>query len=351
MDAALGVGLFAAMVAERGLDASLPLGAVIAGAVVVRRRLPLAAFLAGSAALTADVVAFSASQVSPYANLVGLYSLALYGSRRRSWWGPVIVVPAMLTYFAASDATSTTQPVGVLCFWLLTWATGYVAARRRDEQRAARDRERTLAIAEERTRMARELHDLIGHTVTVMLVQAGAARRHVDGDPAQARDLLGGLEETGRQALTELDRMLDLLRADDRPADGAPEPQPGLADVPDLARRMGDAGVRAIVRVDSQLLAVTGSLDLSAYRIVQEALTNVVRHSQANAVQVDVRRTGRALRIEVDDDGVGAPDGYVLGRGLLGIAERVAMFGGTVRHGCSELGGFRLVATIPLPHS
>jgi signal transduction histidine kinase len=198
------------------------------------------------------------------------------------------------------------------------------------------------------------LHDLIGHTVNVMLVQAGAGRRMLDRDPEQTRELLAGLEQTGRDALTELDRVLGVLRPDVPGTDspGADQPESaGLANLPELARRMTEAGVRVSVRVEPDLSPLPRSLDLSAYRIVQEALTNALKHGEAGSARVTVRRDGRAVDIEVRDDGRGAPPGYAPGRGLLGIGERVALFGGRVEHGPGDRGGFRLRAVLPLPGS
>jgi signal transduction histidine kinase len=241
----------------------------------------------------------------------------------------------------------------VLFVWLLAWGIGYSGARRREEQRAARQLMRQRAVAEERTRIARELHDLIGHTVNVMLVQAGAARRVLERDPQKTRELLAGLEQTGRDALTELDRVLGVLRRDspvrDRPDADSQESAPGLANLQDLAWRMTEAGIRVSIRLDPELSPLPRSLDLSAYRIVQEALTNALKHGEAGTASVVVRHEGRALAIEVRDDGRGAPAGYAPGRGLLGIGERVALFGGGVEHGAGEQGGFRLRALLPLP--
>jgi signal transduction histidine kinase len=226
-------------------------------------------------------------------------------------------------------------PAGVLFSWLLAWGIGFGAARRREEREAARRSLERQVADDERHHIARELHDLIGHTVNVMLVQAGAARRVLDTDPAQSRELLIGLETAGRQALDELDQVLGLLR----------DAQPGLAELPSLTERLGQAGVRVDTAIEPGELSHT--VDRSAYRIVQEALTNAVKHGRATTASVRVRRDGGELYIEVDDDGAGAPEGYSAGRGLLGIAERATVLGGQVTHGPGPAGGFRVRATLP----
>jgi signal transduction histidine kinase len=356
-DGALGVGFLAAMLialAGQGtlsgarLPSSVVLSAVIAGGLALRRRAPLAAYLAGTSALVAQSLWVGPSPVAPYANLIGLYSLGLYATRGRAWCGLLIVPAAVFGYFSGTGSSAPGRPgAGVLLVWLLALAVGYGAARRREDHQAARQAMQRQAAAEERTRLARELHDIVGHTVNVMVVQAGAARLVLDRDPAKTREILTGLEHTGRQALTELDRMLGLLRRDGPPAGLT---VPGIAELPRLARRMAEAGIRVTVRLGPPLPQVTRSADLSAYRIVQEALTNTLKHGQARSASVTVRLNERsALDIEVSDDGRGPPAGYLPGRGLLGIAERVAAFGGTLEHGGGERGGFRLRAVLPAP--
>ena len=376
-DVALAAIFLSAMLVEQADSAPLPaarqllavtLSVVIAGGLAVRRRIPLAAYLLGSLALVAQALWVMPSTVAPYANLVGVYSLGLYAHKARAWLGPVLVAPAVVAYFtAAGSAGGTPAPAGVLLTWLLAWAVGYGSARRREGQQAARDAMRRQVVADERTRLARELHDLVGHTVNVMVVQAGAARLVLARDPAKTQEILTGLELTGRQALAELDRMLGVLRRDPQPgdqpgaqvtarqpglgipADGDDMTMPGIADLPQLAQRMNETGGRVTMQIDSPSAQVARSVDLSAYRIVQEALTNSMKHGSARSASVTVRIDSRSVTIEVTDDGRGAAAGYAPGRGLLGIAERVAAFGGSLQHGRGEQGGFRLRAVLPVP--
>ncbi|MDW5329604.1 sensor histidine kinase [Plantactinospora sp. KLBMP9567] len=352
VDVALAGAALAALVVQRitvapalgeKLPTALALSVAIAGCLAVRRRVPLAAYLLGSAALSAEALWVQADPLAPYVNLIGLYSLGLYGTRRRALWGPVLVLPAVLLYFTSVEAPWS-APAGVVFVWLLAWGAGYGGARRRERQAAARRRMRRSAVTSERTRIARELHDLVGHTVNVMLVRVGAARVVLDRAPNQAREILRGVEQIGREALDELDLVLGALRDGDEAASS----RPGLAELPRLAQRMTQAGMEVSLQVDLAGSPLPGSLDLSAYRIVQEALTNALRHGQASAARVRVGQDGRRLELEICDDGRGPDPGYQPGRGLLGIAERAAMFGGSLEHGRGSTGGFRVRAVLPL---
>ncbi|MGV9268010.1 sensor histidine kinase [Kitasatospora sp. NPDC003701] len=362
-DLALAAAFLCAMLVDRAgaatelggrLVPAIALSVAVAGALAARRTAPLASYLVGSAALAAEALLGLGTAVSPYANLIGLYSLGLHASRDRARLGPFVALVAMAAYFSGPGGGGTYPaiPAGVLFVWLLGWAIGYGTARRLEERDTARLLLRREAVTEERTRMARELHDLVGHTVNVMLVQAGAARRLLDRDQERTREVLAELEHTGREALDELDRVLGLLRRGPDVADHPPdEPvfQPGLADLPRLTGRIGQAGIRVSVSIDPGASGLPRSIDVSAYRIVQEALTNTVKHARARSADVTVRRFGDVLDIEVRDDGRGAAAGYSPGRGLLGIAERVSMLGGRVEHERGEQGGFRLHAALPIP--
>ncbi|MEV6522549.1 histidine kinase [Longispora sp. NPDC051575] len=325
------------------LPVALVLAVVIAGGAAFRHRAPLAAYVLGSTALGVEALWVMTSGLSPYVNLICLYSLGQYGSRRRALWGPVVALAGILAYFARSE-TEPAVPTGVLFLWLLGWAVGYTSARRRERQEAARRIRAREAVADERVRIARELHDLVGHTVNVMLVQAGAARFVLDSDPGQTREILLDVERTGRETLDELDRVLGVLRPD---TDA--DLRPGLAELPRLAERMAGAGLDVTLDVQPATRDLARSLDVSAYRIAQEALTNALRHGRAVRATVAVRCDGRVLEVEVRDDGRGPQPGYRPGRGLLGIAERAAVFAGSVTHGAGEPGGFRIRAVLPVP--
>jgi signal transduction histidine kinase len=228
------------------------------------------------------------------------------------------------------------------------------------------------AVAEERGRIARELHDVVAHSVSVMVVQAGAARRTLAASPDMAAAALGQIESTGRQALVEMRRLLGLLRAGERTDAAALAPQPGLEHLESLAAAAREAGLPVEVRVEGEPRPLPAGVDLSAYRIVQEALTNVVRHAGPARATVRVCYGREALEIQVTDDGPGAagdggglvvvtigPDGVLEvpgrgngdGHGLIGMRERVAMFGGTLEAGARPEGGYRVAARLPLDGS
>lgn len=204
-------------------------------------------------------------------------------------------------------------------------------------------------IAEERVRVSRELHDVVGHTVNLFVVQAGAARLTLDSDPATARALLQGMENTGRATLAELDRVLASLRSDaEGSQDDAALSAPGTAQLPELVGRFRGSGVDVRLTLDPTL-RLPRDLDLSAYRIVQEALTNTLKHAAPCSATVIVQRRDGSLIVEVSDTGPGARATDRHGRGLVGIAERVSMCGGVLEYGDGQPGGFRLRAALPVP--
>ncbi len=222
---------------------------------------------------------------------------------------------------------------------------------RRRAQRLEREREELAgaAIADERARLARELHDVVAHSVSVMVVQAGAARTVLDRSPDEALTSLGTVERTGREALGELRRVLGMLR----PEEEAPElsPQPGLSTgLGDLVERARRAGLPVELHVDGTPRPLATGIDLTAYRIVQEALTNTLKHAGPAHARVDVRWGEDELRLEVRDTGNGpgrTVDETGAGLGLVGMRERVALAGGRLDTGPARGGGFRVRAVLP----
>ncbi len=216
---------------------------------------------------------------------------------------------------------------------------------------SVRDRERVLeartTVLEERTKLAHELHDAVGHTVTLMTVQAGAGRKVFDSDPAFARSSLATIEQSGRRALAELDHILGLLREDEG---GGAAPPAGLSRLPDLVREVGDVGLVATLEVTGEVVPLPPGLDSSAYRIVQEALTNVLKHAAAAPATIRVEYQPDALVIEVIDEGsVAVPVvSERVGQGLVGIRERAAVFGAEVDVGPRPAGGYRVWVRFPL---
>lgn len=217
-----------------------------------------------------------------------------------------------------------------------------------EQLRDSRDEHARAAVAEERGRIARELHDVIAHAVSVIVVQAGAAERTLDHDPVRARTAMVSVQDAGRQALGELRRLLEVLRPDSEHPVGL-EPQPGLADLDGLAERVGGSGLVVSLHREGNVCVLPAGVELAAYRIVQEALTNVLKHADAHRAEVAVRYRPNAVVLVVADDGHGVngdrPDG---GRGLLGMRERVAIYGGQLRTGPGPAGGYAVHVRLPI---
>jgi len=210
-----------------------------------------------------------------------------------------------------------------------------------EEERAA---EAGRLVAEERLRIARELHDVIAHNVSVMVVQAAAANDVFESRPERAREALRAIEASGRTALAELRRLLGVVRGD--AADYAP--QPGLDRLDELVAQVRAAGLAVAVSVEGLPRPLPAGIDLSAYRVVQEALTNTLRHAQATRADVALRYRDDELDVEVRDDGAGTGNGGGSGRGLIGMRERVGAFGGSLETGPLNTGGFSVAARFPL---
>ena len=266
-----------------------------------------------------------------------------------------MIAVAVLAVEVASTTNSFGDYAFIGAFFVGSWLAG--RAIRARQQRADELFERTVrlevereekareAAENERARIARELHDIISHSVSVMVVQAGAAEQVLDSDPAQARESLRSIQETGRQARHELRRLLGLMRADSEGPTLAP--QPGLDELETLAQQLRQSGLDVELHVDPERGILSPGLDLSAYRIVQEALTNALTHGGPGRAEVFVRRDRDALELEVLSEGWAyAENGG--GFGLIGMRERVALFGGKLEHGRRGAGGYRLWARLPL---
>jgi signal transduction histidine kinase len=208
--------------------------------------------------------------------------------------------------------------------------------------RAARaEQERDQAVAEERSRIARELHDVVSHSISVMGIQAGAARRRLHPDQTDAREAMLTIESTGREALGEMRRLLGILRSDGAP--GGLAPQPSLATLPELV-----TGQPVELRIDIGTDPLPSGVELAAYRIVQEALTNVRRHAGAAPATVTIHRNGTALELEIRDTGPGAPAEARPGHGIIGMRERAALYGGSLEIASPPEGGHLVRARLPV---
>ena len=289
--------------------------------------------------------------------MVLVYSLARHGGRRVRWAAAI----AGIAFVTLADLfiPLLREPSELVFHWAamtLSFLLGnslrvFEARARTEAVRAhvaeSEARERAVAaVAEERARIARELHDIVAHAVGVIVVQAGAAEQVVDEDPAFARAALGTIRTTGSSALAEMRRLVMVLR--EGAPDGDLEPQPGLEALPELVARARGTGLEVDLSVEGEPRVLPAGLDLAAYRIVQEALTNVRRHSAATRARVRLALGSRELRIEVDDDGPVRPgESNGDGHGLIGMRERAALYGG--RLDAAPRGtGFGVRATLPL---
>jgi signal transduction histidine kinase len=245
------------------------------------------------------------------------------------------------------------QALGDIVPFAAAWVFGdslrtrraYTRALEERAERLERDREResARAVAEEQARIARELHDVIAHNLSVMVVQAAAANDVFDSKPERAREALRTIEATGRGALSELRRLLGAVRGDG--ADFAPQPDLGQLD--ELIDQVRAAGLHVVLHVEGEARPLPAALELSAYRVVQEALTNTLKHAHASRVDVALRYRDDTLDVEVRDDGSGSGDGHGDGRGLIGMRERVGVFGGSLDAGPAPGGGFAIAARFP----
>ena len=207
-------------------------------------------------------------------------------------------------------------------------------------------------MTEERLRIARELHDVVAHSMSVVAVHAGSGRMVAKEDPAAAERALGTIEATTRSALGEMRRLLGVLRGGDGDGAATLEPSPGLADLDALVEDVGRSGAHVELRVQGERTVVPPGVDLSAYRVVQEALTNVIKHAGPARAVVEVRYTDTDVTVDVTDDGRGGPATTARGgHGLVGMRERVAVHGGALDAGPRERGGFHVSARFPLGHA
>lgn len=356
VDGALALLLAAAQCWEFLHDGTVPLVRLIGPLLVslpliLRRRRPELVFVLQ---VTGSFLFLAPPLISSLvANFVGIYSLGLYGGRR--WLSLALpLLAGLILAVVGIPGHFYTNPIPA---WLLEiaaslglWLVGN-SVRELDLRARRLDRERALAgqvaTAEERARIARELHDVVAHGVSVMVVQAGAGRTLIVRDPHRAEETMRAVEAAGREALAELRKLLGVLGEDGGTAEVAP--QPGLDQLPSLVERMGEAGLRVELHVEGEARPLPPGIDLAAYRVVQEALTNILKHAAGSTAEVTLRHGQRRLEVEVVN-GVGtvAPGGAGAGRGLVGMRERVAVHGGRLEAGPRPGGGFRVMASLPL---
>jgi signal transduction histidine kinase len=323
---------------------------VAAGSLAWRRRFPLIVLVVVAAA------ASTGSLLGYWPEFVLLLWIAVYSAAAntdRDRLTRVLVPVAVLTSVAISLGERGDRGlnwVDVLSDLVVTFGVPLVLGRMtfNRRRRVLRDRELATreAVAAERAAIARELHDVVAHHMSVMVVQAGAARAVGESDPAAASDALRQIETSGRTGLAEMRRLLGILKADGD-GDGR-APQPGLADLGELLDSMRATGLAVEAIVEGSSRPLPPGVDLSAYRIVQEALTNTLRHAGGASARVLVRYEPDALELEIADDGLGPADGpSTQGHGLIGMRERAQLFGGAFEAGPRLGGGFLVRARLP----
>jgi signal transduction histidine kinase len=325
-------------------------GPLMAGTVAVRRRYPAAAGLVAALVAATVAIAWKPPNTVSFAIawMCSTYALTVWTSIGAFAIGAaVLIVPTLVSVAIRGE------PKGGVSFAVIALAVMLLVRRVvRDRERRAQiaERERDLAareaVLEERARIARELHDVIAHHVSMIVLQAGAERRVLDTSNASTRDVLETVERTGRSALTEMRRLLGMLRGE---ADEPLTPQPGLTDVPTLVGQLSDAGLPVALHVEGEPSELPVGIELSAYRIVQEALTNALKHAGEASATVNIRYGSDSLELEILDDGTGASTPLVSGgHGLLGMRERVALYGGRLDAGRRPGGGFAVRVLLPI---
>ena len=328
--------------------------------LLLRRRFPFAApatvWALGAAFSFVDgrLVVFTSGVY-----VAGMAAAYLLGALRDPLQGPVglaVVLGGAATVVYNDPGHKAGELVFIPMIFAVGWLAGFALRERADEAQAAeqraaqaereRDAAARIAVAEERARIARELHDIVAHAVSVMVLQVGAVRHRLPDQLADDEEALRGVEETGRTALAEMRRLLGAMRREGDDVELAP--RPGLARLDSLVAEVGRAGLPVSLNVDGNPVALPPGIDLSAYRIVQEGLTNTLKHAHATRADVTVRFLPGELQIEVRDDGSGdaARDG--VGHGLVGVRERVKLYGGEMSAERSTGSGFVLRTRLPL---
>ncbi len=337
----------------------LPAIALLVLPIVGRRFFPLAP---GAHWVLAVAIAFVDWRLIPFAIsifVVGLVAAFLLGNLRdpmQAAIGLALVVCGSATVVYKIPDHSTAELIFIPLEFTIAWVAGFALRERAEQAEAAEVRARQaereldtaarIAVAEERVRIARELHDIVAHAVSVMVLQVGAVRHRLPDDLAEDRDALTSVELAGRTALTEMRRLLGAMRRDGDEAEFTP--QPGLDDLDALLAETGRAGLPVELHVHGDPVALPRGIDLSAYRIVQEGLTNARKHAGASSAEVTVSYRPDELQIEVRDDGHGGSTTAGPGHGLVGIRERVKIYGGEMSAGSANGSGFILNTRLPL---
>jgi signal transduction histidine kinase len=368
-DALMSAGLFAVLVAQLAggtfdrdhREAAVVAVALIALLPLVRRRHPLGAIYAW--ALIGAVLSLGLhGEADLVAVFLGLFVFPYNAGLRAPGRRAALAIPAIWLAMAAAAIANDEEIIGDIVFpglfGMLFWLVGRAMANRtrlaaelhEEALRAEEERQADAAraVADERRRIAREMHDVVAHSVSMMVIQAGGARRILDREPARAVKAATLIERAGREALVEMRHLLGLLHAADDPAEYAPQPTLARLDV--LVERARTAGLPVSLEVEGTRPELSAGLDLAAYRVLQEALTNVIKHGGCAPTDVRVHYRADAVEVLVSDRGRGPVDARLAGsgQGLVGMRERVRMYGGELRAGRRRGGGFEVSVRLPL---
>jgi signal transduction histidine kinase len=352
----------AATSADYRAEVMVPLGWLFVLPLLLRRRWPLPSVLVSLAALALA----SALDGTGLQNLTLPFfcalAVAVAAGAIQDRPQTIAAAAALLATIAIIVLTSPNGSAGdffwISFFFAAAWLAGRALATRAQQTRELKARVRAAeqareeaegrAAAAERGRIARELHDVVAHSVSVMVVQASGVRRLLRDDQAREREALLSVEQIGRQALSEMRRMLGVMRTGEEQPPAALAPQPGLDYLDRLIEQVEEAGLPVHLRVEGERIPLSPGIDLSAYRIVQEGLTNALKHARGSHADVLVRYVQDGVELAIEDDGVGVPNGDGMGHGLVGMRERVALYGGTLEAGPRPEGGFVLRAKLPV---
>jgi signal transduction histidine kinase len=338
----------------------LPALAILVLPIFARRRFPFGGLIAYWV-LAAGISLIDWQLIPSVEGLfvVGLAVAFLLGNLRNAWQaavGLVVIVSSLVVLVDQIPGHTTSELVFLPIDFAVAWVAGFALRERTEKAEAAeiraavaereRDTAARIAVAEERARIARELHDIVAHAVSVMVLQVGAVRHKLPDTLGEDRDALRDVERAGRTALAEMRRLLAAMRDDGDEAELVP--QPGLDGLNSLRVEIGRAGLPVELHVDGEPFPLPRGIELSAYRIVQEGLTNALKHSRATKADVTVRYRPGEVQLEVRDNGVGSSTTDGVGHGLVGIRERVKIFGGEMTAGSANGGGFVLNTRLPL---
>ena len=347
----------AEIVGESGFDghrpASFAAALAFCAALALRRSLPALAMAIALAIIelsnAVPIKSLAETGAFTFGLLIAIYSIGRYATGRQWIAGCLLVIAAV-----PSAAIEPGDPFTFadLAFFLVLaagpLALGRFVRGRRDREHAVGERRAAEAVAEERTRIARELHDVVAHAISLIVVQSRGARRMLDEDPEEARAALGVIERSGSDALVEMRRLLGLLRRTDAALSLAP--QPSLRRIDDLVEGIRASGLPVELVVEGDPVDLPPGVDVSAYRIVQEALTNALKHAGPARARVTISYGPDAVALSIADDGAGVAGGNgAKGYGLAGMRERVAVYGGELESGARPEGGYALRVRLPLP--